>query len=516
MLNKVSLNDNSDQDNGQIQSVGRGRLKKARSKSDTGVSDTKSPFSSYMKKAGIPNYSRKNKIVNFETNGEEHTPGIDQVIVEEEEEEEIPDDIHSDGEIPAGEEGDMIDDLFDSKTSGKKRRFYTAGSSMGEMFHQNVVESPAAMFKRRISAFDTTAAAGNWKDFKNSLRMNFGIKKRKEKEPSSQDYEKSTELITELSAGAPAAIILASSFQRDEKNLKRIPVLMEQIKFKLSDISQNVSEKNRKYRLDLEYGSGPARLTWTLFKEYKDFWLLHTRLKTISFQQGNPFLMKSNRLPKFPTRHRAAGRVQEQRAQNQDQPDTRRLSGPDHQLTWQVSSTSRRPRSTSIFTVSSRSRSASPLSSRRSFTEQVDDDDVLSPVQSRQGGDSDLQKARQYEALAEDMARYLKHIFHLFRFRPEANKIFQFLELSNMSIRLAPEGTFHGKEGYLFTRSSAAVQGWRVSHWRPNDITQMIHRHTLKWFMVRDSYVVCVENIYETNVLEVFLVDAGFKANHQH
>lgn len=527
-----------EEENGGLSGTGSRRLKKARSKSDTGVGGATTVLSDlhynhangYSKSVDLRDKQQpaSDKEMNGRNLMKSPTTPPTQAV-------------HSDTELQnQGDESQP--ELYSSpqnnnKQQNKKRFLYNRTNTMGDLFHSN--DSPSALFKRRISNFNTVNNPDNnqgstaaWKDFKNTLRMNFGIKKRRDQNVPQIDYDKSTELVTELLAGAPAAIVFSSSFQRDEKNLKRIPVLLEQIKFQLTDTSESAKVKNRKYRLDLEYGSGPARLTWTIHKEYKDFWMLHNRLKTMPFQGANPFFNKTN-LPKFPTKHRYTNRSQQQHNNNYNHshptfsntgshrptpsashPDLggRRGSMTDTSSSAQNNNNSGNNNSnlmptTSLFSISSRSTTGSHHTNR-----------FLTPFHSR--GEQEVQaeleyKAKVYEFLLKDMERYLKTLFQQFRFRPDANKLFQFLEISNMSIRLAPENSFHGKEGYLFIRSSSTLQGWRVSHWRPNDITQMINRHTHKWFMVRHSYIVCVDNIYETNILEVFLVDSSFKVTQR-
>lgn len=435
--------------------------------------------------------------------------------------------VHSDTEAH-----DELGELSGNETNHAKpkRRFrYVRSNTMGDLFSGssgaggNSQSNGGKIFKRRISAFNADNASGaTWKDLKNTLRMNFGIRKKKEAAVPEIDYEKSTELINELFAGVPAAIIAGSTFLRDEKGLKRIPVLLEQIKFRLTDVTGTLREKNRKYKLELEYGSGPARLTWTIYRHRKDFIVLHNQFKSTRFQASRIF-GDNTKLPKLPSR-------------NHYMPPNRRLSaistrlGPVASFREGSNTPGRRHSLTSsndqaipnIDEVLSSRQSSRPSSRRSSLISSVSSNssrlsEALAPTRSRMERERQARseaKAHAYAQLQKGMELYLKTLFQMYRFDSEANRIFQFLELSNMSIRLAPENTFRGKEGYLFVRSSSAVQGWRVTHWRPNDFSQMISRHTPKWFMVRHSYIVCVENIYETNILEVFLVDSGFRVSH--
>lgn len=479
------------------------RLKKARSKSDAGMHSFTYGEMLKNRRSKKNGYSKSEDLRNGDNqpcdDDDDENAEPDGVLAE-------PGTIHSDTDL----QNQGPENMPKRQNSTKRRFLYNRTNTMGDLFHSS--DSPSALFKRRISALNNNETPSNaaWKDFKNTLRMNFGIKKRRDQNVPQIDYDKSTELITELSAGAPAAIVFAASFQRDEKNLRRIPVLLEQIKFKLTDTSESPRVKNRKYRLDLEYGSGPARLTWTIYKEYKEFWMLHNRLKSLSFQSANPFAEKSN-LPKFPTKHRSKTAVHSTMSNPGSYRPTPSTSHPDLSARRSITDGASPQQNalaptTSLFSISSQS-TASHHTGR-----------FLTPFHSRTEQENQAAmeyKAKLYEELSKDMERYLKSLFQQFRFRPDANKIFQFLEISNMSIRLAPENSFHGKEGYLIIRSSSTLQGWRVSHWRPNDITQMINRHTHKWFMVRHSYIVCVENIFETNILEVFMVDSSFNVTQR-
>ena len=92
-------------------------------------------------------------------------------------------------------------------------------------------------------------------------------------------------------------------------------------------------------------------------------------------------------------------------------------------------------------------------------------------------------------------------------FRPEANRICKFLELSAMSIHLATKGGTQGKQGYLRVLSSGASRHRRPG-FHPIDLKR---RHQPKWFIVRESYIVSVDAPFETNVWDVFLVDADFQ-----
>ena len=75
-----------------------------------------------------------------------------------------------------------------------------------------------------------------------------------------------------------------------------------------------------------------------------------------------------------------------------------------------------------------------------------------------------------------------------------------------MGILLASERSYHGKEGWLVIASARGSNA--AIRCNPRLYKR---RHTPKWFMVRHSYIVCVEEIEGLNIYDVLLVDSDFK-----
>lgn len=75
-------------------------------------------------------------------------------------------------------------------------------------------------------------------------------------------------------------------------------------------------------------------------------------------------------------------------------------------------------------------------------------------------------------------------------FRPESNRLCKFLELSSLTLALAPRGGFQGKAGYLRIPGSNASRRANQPGLTP---TSWVHNRTPKWFIVRDSYFVATE-----------------------
>jgi phospholipase D1/2 len=88
--------------------------------------------------------------------------------------------------------------------------------------------------------------------------------------------------MAELLAGAPAALFLASMFQRDEHGHKRIPVLLEQLKVTITDTDRPAKKEGDRHtalRIELEYGSGMTRMKWVVYRSVADFANLHLKFK---------------------------------------------------------------------------------------------------------------------------------------------------------------------------------------------------------------------------------------------
>ncbi|ODQ80959.1 hypothetical protein BABINDRAFT_160393 [Babjeviella inositovora NRRL Y-12698] len=389
---------------------------------------------------------------------------------------------------------------------------------------------------RSLSTFGAQDST-KWKDFRQAL-MQFKGKNRTDTpaqvapEASERDTlarQRASELVTSLVAGVPAALFAGSIFLKDEHGTRRSPLLLSLLGFTLTDITPKLHHKNRKYRIDLEYGVGPNRLRWFVLKDTKDFIQLHSRLKVLFFQEKALALRMNKRveLPKFPrfseTRvprhhhhHRKASTAIPETASVDGLPYTpgsASLNGGDG-----VSAVPENDLSSNILPcdesialpTSFRSRLRS-MASRGSMSDSSSDNPSPRTFNHKQKHVRLSLKVAEFQRLLEV---YLLELTYALTIRPQSNRLFQFFELSPIGLMLASETGYLGKQGYLIVRSSAKAQGWRVSHFRARDFKAMVDRHTNKWFMIRHSYVMYVADINSTTPLEVFLVDNSFKVSY--
>ncbi|KAI4120624.1 MAG: hypothetical protein LQ338_006876 [Usnochroma carphineum] len=346
----------------------------------------------------------------------------------------------------------------------------------------------------------STVSAAKWRQLKAGIRM---IGQRRKAE-NTVDHAKSAELLAELTAGVPAALILASMFQRDEHGNKRIPILLEQLKVHVTDSKQVDSKSGDRhmiFRIELEYGNGLTRMKWVIHRALRDFANLHARYKlqigAQKYIQLRPDEART-KLPHFPKStfpYLRGIRGLESDTEDEDEqngeasgPSGGEASGPDD---------------------AGKKRKARPhMTAKRRKSSNRNFSSTGEPGNENAGGASNATTRRDPypERQRKKLESYLQQMIRYLIFRPESNRLCKFLELSALGVRLAAEGSYHGKEGFLVIQSGKGVDFRKA--WTPALIKS---RHGPKWFCVRHSYVVCVDSPEAMNIYDVFLVDSSFQ-----
>ncbi|MCJ1471497.1 Phospholipase D1 [Lambiella insularis] len=383
------------------------------------------------------------------------------------------------------------------------RRALTGFGGSGE----GIEGSPFSPWKLRGERTSTLSAA-KWRQIKAGLKM-MGQRR---KADNTIDHAKSAELLAELTAGVPAALILASMFQRDEHGRRKIPVLLEQLKVKLTDskhVDAKSGDRHMIFRIELEYGNGLTRMKWVIHRALRDFANLHARYKLqISAQK---YIQRKDheartKLPHFP--RSAFPYLRGIRGLDSESEGEEDLDGEGSGPSGGNGSASERP--------GKKRRSRPSMSIIRRMSSGVGAaaaDSIGGAIAAAGGAASAVAVAgatNRKDPFAERQRRklelYLQQMIRYLIFRPESNRLCKFLELSALGVRLAAEGSYHGKEGLLVLQSGKGVDFRK--RWTP---TLLKARHGPKWFLVRHSYVVCVDSPEEMNIYDVFLVDSDFK-----
>jgi phospholipase D1/2 len=347
---------------------------------------------------------------------------------------------------------------------------------------------------RRITAMGTakgdrsmSTSTHKWRQLKAGLKLLSA----KKKDDHKLDHAKSAELMAELLAGTPAAMMFFSMFQRDDRDKRRIPVLLEQLKVRVTDsvpYKTDQGDRHVTFRVELEYATAFPRMKWVIYRTWFDFANLHRKYK---FHLKDIYHTHSDRLrlPRFPGRaipylRGIRGLYDDDEVKDDQEEDE--LTGGE-----QTADEGRRPsiglvkRTTSAFGSSSLMRLGSSFG-------------VQQPSEAR--------KDTYAERVRKRVELYLQQLIGVVIFRADSNRLCRFLELSALGIRLAAEGSYHGKEGRLTIKSSKGVD-FRKS-FKPK---MFWDRHRPKWFLVRHSYIVCVDSPEALNIYDVFLVDPEFR-----
>ncbi|KAF2762475.1 phospholipase D [Pseudovirgaria hyperparasitica] len=386
------------------------------------------------------------------------------------------------------------------------RRFTGMGSNP-----QGTEASPSAW--RLRGERTSSISAQKWRQLKAGLKM-LGQKR---KEENKVDHAKSAELMAELLAGAPAALLLASMFQRDEHGHKRIPILLEQLKIRIADserIENKGGDRHVLFRIELEYGSGLTRMKWVIHRTLRDFANLHIKYKLQA--QSDKYLSlglkdsSKNELPRFPRSAlpylRGMRGLVDDGEEEEEEEEFGVTSAPEGEASGpEGPQRPHRRRQRSSFAFARRKSSISGPQTPGLGAETARNGSVagvLTSASATAGGRKETYAERQRKKLQI----YLQQLIAYFIFRADSNRLCKFLELSALGVRLATEGGYHGKEGLMVIQSGKGIDFRRA--WNPALVAA---RHSPKWFLVRHSYIVCVDSPEEMNVYDVFLVDSDFK-----
>ncbi|CUM56245.1 unnamed protein product [Debaryomyces tyrocola] len=330
-----------------------------------------------------------------------------------------------------------------------------------------------------------------------------------EEEADRATGERAQLLVGTLIIGSPAINLLASCLLEDEKGISRSPLLLTLIGFKITDISLTINTKNRKFRIDLEYGVGPQRLKWSVERNAKDLLYLHSRFKFDSWKK-EVVRSKNSDLPKYPMPPlRTRG--------NNDQ--NRKKSGPSQVNPGRSNQTSLDINDGMAGVdgmLEAPHNDNASIATGRSFTNRLrahlsNISSVSTELQSPEQLRTKIMKNQDY---IDQVTNYLNELIKLVALKPQSNKLFQFFEISPISSLLSYETGFLGKQGVIHIGGTAKSQGWRVGHFKANDLKGMIDRRSEKWLLVRGSYVMYVADINATSPLEVFLVDWKFRIHY--
>jgi phospholipase D1/2 len=112
-------------------------------------------------------------------------------------------------------------------------------------------------------------------------------------EERSAVVNKNVNITDELIAGGLSTLMLRLWFERDEKNHRRVPVLLHRLRIRISDSLHAMHGSKAVFRVECEYANGAAR--WVIYRELRDFWSLHTH-----YVASNAYNRNVDNMPEFP------------------------------------------------------------------------------------------------------------------------------------------------------------------------------------------------------------------------
>lgn len=347
----------------------------------------------------------------------------------------------------------------------------------------------------------TSMSAVKWRQLRAGLKL---LGQRKTNERMKVDHQKSAQLMAELLAGAPAALIFASMFQRDEHEHRKVPVLLEQLKISISESESPTDKKGDRdyiFKVDLEYGNGPARMQWSIYRSVNDFVNLHVKYKAQAATDKVRHLRSEDKskakIPRFPKSvipyargFRGLFEKVQDEEDEQEAADVPNVDGEDNAAAGRPRGHRRR---TSFF-----------MPPRRTSTSEI----------GNTSADPDALDARQKQIYAErsrkKLETYLQQMIRWLIFRADSTRLCKFLELSAMALRLSAESGYQGKQGLLqlaSRRHRGELRKRTLPSFGPHAVKE---RHKRRWFLVRHSYIVCVDGPESLTPYDVFLVDSDF------
>lgn len=109
----------------------------------------------------------------------------------------------------------------------------------------------------------------------------------------SQVTSQAVNITDELITGGLSTLMLRLWIERDEKGLRRVPILFHRLRLRISDSLHPMERHGSVFRIECEYANGAAR--WVVYRELRDFLSLHTH-----YTVSNIYNQNVDKMPEFP------------------------------------------------------------------------------------------------------------------------------------------------------------------------------------------------------------------------
>ena len=104
-------------------------------------------------------------------------------------------------------------------------------------------------------------------------------------EQSRSPRDRDVEITDELTFSGLSILMLGMWFERDERDERRVPVLLHRLKIRVSDSVNPLNDNSAVFRIECEYANSAAQ--WVIYRQLRDFNSLHTHYKVTNFYTRN-------------------------------------------------------------------------------------------------------------------------------------------------------------------------------------------------------------------------------------
>lgn len=332
---------------------------------------------------------------------------------------------------------------FDAETSAPDVKLSRVSGLMLGRPAANDAPSPS---RHGANEEGPTTSVDKWAILKQRVQATGAVAKRrndKKKEESRKRVLEGLDMTAELQSGILPVIMLKMSLERDESGHRRVPVLLNHLRLKITDSVNPLHSSQAIFRIELSYADDVMK--WVVHRSLGDFLTLHAHYRAAALRGylgravgDSGHADGEMGLPRFP---------------KTSLPYLRQLQSQGRM----------------------------------------------------RGQDGRKMFARfQRDAIEDYTVELIKKVM----FRPEANRLCKFLELSALGISFATRGGFTGKQGYLRVLSKGGRKQEQRSILSP---ARWVRATEPKWFIVRESYIAICPRPETLEIHDVFLLDGEFR-----
>lgn len=325
-------------------------------------------------------------------------------------------------------------------------------------------------------------------------------------------------------------LIMAMYFAKDEDGGKRVPVFLHSISVKVTKLDENDDDyfslkKKKKYRgtifkITVQYGTGPGKITWCVYRRYWDFVRLHYQYKNRLNTNNNGGTntlgnRRAHRMPNFPSLPRHHFRKQKRKDYERRNPMSRLNTGTSSGRNTPHSTNSVMDEEALMAMVTMHSQEEGSTSNHHQQNHNKKTSRSNIPTVTQGDGTESIASSQVMEVVKADktvlqaLENYLNQFITSVGPCGYINRLCRFLEISALGLQLAakyPVTGCHGKEGFAVFQSRTDRDPKQTRKFLQDGLvfsfptTGGRRRRKPKWFIVRESYVLCLDNPSEVNI----------------